>query len=298
LKARGARIVANGGNVDAGDVTWVHYVHAAFEPRGVGAIRNRRIAADHRRHVRDERAALSRARLVLCNSRRTATDVTRLVGVSPSCAPVVYYGIDAARFSRVERAEREAARRSLGITNDRVVALFAGALGDRRKNFDTLFDAWLTLCRRPSWDVDLLVAGRGAELEAWRARAAEALPPGRMRFLGFRRDMATVLAACDLIVHPARYEAYGLAVHEALCRGIPAVVSAVAGVAERFPDDLRRLLVADPDSPAELAAKLLEWRSDARVAAGVAAFAEELRSRTWDDMGQDIVGLVEDSGPA
>ena len=56
--------------------------------------------------------------------------------------------------------------------------------------------------------------------------------------------MPTVFAACDLLIHPARYEAYGLAVHEALCRGLPALVSATAGVAERYPEDLGQLLAA------------------------------------------------------
>ena len=57
-----------------------------------------------------------------------------------------------------------------------------------------------------------------------RARLASCLE-GRVRFLGFRRDMPAVFAACDLLIHPARYEAYGLAVHEALCRGLPALVT-------------------------------------------------------------------------
>ena len=39
------------------------------------------------------------------------------------------------------------------------------------------------------------------------------------------------------MVHPARYEAYGLGVHEAICRGLPAIVSAGAGIAELYPAD-------------------------------------------------------------
>ena len=42
----------------------------------------------------------------------------------------------------------------------------------------------------------------------------------------FAADVAPVIAAADVLVHPARYEAYGLGVHEALCRGLPAIVSA------------------------------------------------------------------------
>jgi len=293
LKARGVRVVANGGNVDAGDINWVHYVHAAFEPEAAGVWNRLRVRGNHRRYLREERNALRHASLVVCNSRRTADDVVRRVGVAADRVRVVYYGIDAGKFGPIDDDERHRARRALGVSNDRRLALFVGALGDRRKGFATLFDAWKALCTRPDWDVDLVVAGTGAELAAWRSRAADLLPEGRIRFLGFRRDMPTVVAACDLFVHPARYEAYGLAVHEALCRGVPALVSASAGVAERYPSDLAGLLIDDPRSAAELARRLLAWRSDDEMPARVGRLASTLRVRTWDQMARDIATLAE-----
>ena len=74
--------LANGGNADLGDLNWVHYVHAAFDAAG-RRLRNRlRVARNHRRYVAEERQALDRARLVICNSNRTADDVVRLAGVA------------------------------------------------------------------------------------------------------------------------------------------------------------------------------------------------------------------------
>jgi glycosyltransferase involved in cell wall biosynthesis len=64
----------------------------------------------------------------------------------------------------------------------------------------------------------------------------------RVRFLGFRTDVPEIPSALDGLVHP-RYEAAGLSVHEALCRGLPAIVTACAGVAERYPADLRHCLL-------------------------------------------------------
>jgi len=291
LAPAGVRVVANGGNVDAGDVNWVHYVHAAFTPTAAGTMHRRRIDARHRRYVAEERAALARARVVICNSQRTLSDVVA-AGVPRDRAHVVYYGIDAARFGAIDADERAAARLALALPPDRPLALFSGALGDRRKGFDTLFDAWRALCGRDDWDVDLVVTGAGAELAAWQARAA-ALGGGRIRFLGFRRDMASVFAASDVLVHPARYEAYGLAVHEALCRGLPAIVSAAAGVAERYPEDLGGLLLQDPESAGELVRALLAWRSDATARDRVAPFASRLRARGWDHMGHEIESIVQ-----
>src|SRR4029079_8952236 len=83
---------------------------------------------------------------------------------------------------------------------------------------------------------------------------------GRVTFVGYSTDMPSLMAAADLLVHPARYEAYGLAVHEAFCCAVPAIVSASAGVAERFPNDLRPLLLHDTESAAELVTRLRTWR--------------------------------------
>src|SRR5205085_319238 len=110
----------------------------------------------------------------ICNSRRTRDDVIGRIGVQPSRVHVVYYGSDPVRFSAVNASDRVDAKRALGARTDRALVGFVGALGDRRKGFDTLFDAWVRLCRRQNWDADLFVVGWGAELPDWQRRAREA----------------------------------------------------------------------------------------------------------------------------
>jgi len=291
LLGGGVRTIANGGNTDAGDVNWVHYVHAAYDPRSARGRRAFLRGVSHTRYLHEEAQALRRARVVICNSRRTADDVVARVGVPRERTRVVYYGADAVGFGPVGAGDRAAARRALGMSDDRRLALFVGALGDRRKGFDTLFAAWCELCRRGDWDVDLLVAGTGAEA-AWWMNAAAARVPGRITFLGFRRDVPTLLAAADVLIHPARYEAYGLAVHEALCRGIPAIVSRRAGVAERYPAALEPLLLDDCESVSELRTRLMTWRDCGPEPITIAALSASLRARTWDHMASDIAAVV------
>jgi glycosyltransferase involved in cell wall biosynthesis len=292
LRSERPVVVANGGNADLGDVTWVHYVHAAYRPTTAGSpLRWFRARATHRYFSSKERVALPRARLVICNSRRTARDVVERLGVASERVRTVYYGADALQLSPVSAAERAQALAALGWTGARRTALFIGALGDRRKGFDRLFDAWSRLLADPAWDVDLVAAGEGSELAAWRRRAERC--DGRVRLLGFRTDVPQLLAASDLLVHPARYEAYGLGVHEAICRGIPAMVAADAGVAERYPPDLHELLLQDVEDADELCARLRRWRAELdAIAARVRPFADRLRARSWDDMAAEIVGLV------
>jgi glycosyltransferase involved in cell wall biosynthesis len=285
----GARVVANGGNADTGDIAWVHYVHAAYTPVVAGgAAKQIQARLSHRYDLSRERRALARARVVVCNSRRTASDVVGRLGVADAKLRTIYYGAAASQLTAVSPEARAAARRALGWPEGRAVALFVGALGDRRKGFDRLFDAWSRLAADRSWDVDLAVAGQGGELPAWRARAAGL--GDRVRFLGFRTDVATIMAASSLLVHPARYEAYGLGVHEAICRGIPALVTASSGIAERYPAELSDLLIQNVEDVDELCARLRRCRADLdALATRVKPFADALRARSWDDMASDIV---------
>ncbi|HEY7476108.1 MAG TPA: glycosyltransferase family 4 protein [Vicinamibacterales bacterium] len=278
LARRGAHVVVNGGNCIWPGVNWVHYVHAVY-----GAPGDREA----------ERRALHAARLVVCNSRRTQADVVERIGVDPARVHVVYYGADA-RFRPADAAARARAKAALALPADRPAALFVGALGDRRKGFDTLFAAWAALCRDRWWDVDLVVAGTGRALPRWRQLAQAAGLEGRIRFLGFREDVPTLTAAADVVVHPARYEAYGLGVHEALTAGVPALVSAAAGVAERYPTELAPLFIRDPEDARALAEQLRGWRRDLEAwRARVQPLAAALGARSWSDMSKEIVALAE-----
>jgi glycosyltransferase involved in cell wall biosynthesis len=290
-----ARLLSNGGNTRWIAPTWVHYLHAAYSPHVAAGGRARLTAAvARRRDLAREAQTITRAPAIICNSERTAADVGTAYGVSAPRVHVVYYGVDPDQFSQVSADAKRDARRALGMAAEPPAAVFIGALGDRRKGFDVLFDAWRSLCADPVWDVNLIVVGVGAEAEAWESRAAAAGLGRRMTFLHFRADVPVILAAADVMVHPSRYEAYGLGVHEALCRGLPAIVSASAGVAERLTADLRPLTLPDPIHPDDLIARLRSWRGDMPAWHGRAKAAGELlRQRTWDHMAADIAGIVE-----
>lgn len=289
--------LANGGNF-AGRATWLHYVHAAYRPEvAAGPLRRAISAASRWMAMRDERRVASRAEVVIANSELTARHAVELLAADPAAVHVVYYGADPERFRPASDAERREARRALGVEGDVPVLAFVGALGDRRKGFDTLFAALASLAaNEPGWDGVLLVAGAGGELPAWKARAAKGGLERRIRFLGFQDDVRRVLRAADAVVAPTRYEPFGLAVQEALCCGIPAIVSRGAGVAERIPAPLDALLLADADDAQELARRLLAWRGamEAHRAAALELSAV-LRAWTWDRMAARIVDIVEEA---
>jgi len=292
---RGGRAMVNGGNCCWGDMNWVHYVHAAFESVPWGSFARRtKMRVSHAMFLAYEKAALSLARVIFTNSNRTRRDVIERIGIRNENIHTVYYGADPDEFRPPTEGERAGLRVGLRLPPDRPLAAFVGALGDRRKGFDTLFEAWKILCADQGWDLDLVVVGRGAELPLWIARAAQSGIGGRVHFLGFRTDVPAILRACDVMVAPSRYEAYGLAVQEALCAGLPALVAADAGVAERYPKGLDALLLPDPRDEQQLAERLRSWRAHrAYFAAEVERLSREIGAHTWERMAREILEIAE-----
>jgi glycosyltransferase involved in cell wall biosynthesis len=292
----GTHVVVNGGNCRWNDINWVHYVHAAWNPRPLGGfVRRTKAIAAARLDRSFERANLLRARIVIANSERTRADLIEHVGVRPDRVHTVYYGVDPDQFRPATTAERAEIRHRLGW-DDRPTVAFVGGLGDLRKGFDTLFEAWRRLVAR-GWDARLAVIGAGSTLAYWSDQARTHGLDRSIAFLGFRSDVPELLRVCDALVSPTRYEAYGLNVHEALCSGLPAFVSRSAGVAERYPEELHSYLIPDPEDAADLAARLTCWRERGQAdASALRALSDRLRTLTWDHMAERFVGVVEMSG--
>jgi glycosyltransferase involved in cell wall biosynthesis len=79
-----------------------------------------------------------------------------------------------------------------------------------------------------------------------------------------------------------------------MCRGVPAIVTAGAGIAERYPPELGGLLLPDPPSPRALATALRAWRAHAEDwPARIEPFAARLASRSWDQMAAEIAAVIE-----
>jgi glycosyltransferase involved in cell wall biosynthesis len=294
-----ATVVVNGGNCIWPGVNWVHYVHRAWSPTIPGApawfkIKNGIATALARR---DEKAAFEIASLIITNSNLTSRHIGQYFRVDPERTHTVYLGTDP-EWTPVSAAEREASRRALQLPSARAVAVFVGALGhDNRKGFDVLFQAWRNLCARADWDVDLLAAGAGKAVNHWRQAIGAARLEDRIRVVGFSNNVKSLLAAADLLISPVRYEAYGLNVQEAICCGLPAIVSASAGVAERYPSELHAMLLSNPEDAGEIEARLICWRSGMESwKSRFRGLAAEFRTQTWRRMAEEFVSLVESRG--
>jgi glycosyltransferase involved in cell wall biosynthesis len=303
LAAAGGRVIVNGASCDWDDVNWVHHVQAAFAPQVTGGwVRRLKNRAQRRVDLAAERRVVPRAKLAITTTEQVKCDIVERLGFPADCAEAIYLGIDATLFRPPTTDERAAARLRLDTGADesarkRSLIAFVGALGDTRKGFDTLFGAWAKLCVEPDWDADLVVVATGGELPAWKARAASVGIAPRIRFLSFDRDdtfITRVLWGCDALVLPSRYEGYGRPVQEALCCGVPALVSRASGIAEQYPPELAELIIPDAEDVTDLAARLVRWRGVADAWRDkIRPFSVALREHTWRRMAEQIVAAVE-----
>ena len=177
-----------------------------------------------------DRAALTTARLVVCNSERGAEDVRRHAGVDPGRVVVVRNGVDLDRF-RPCPARRAAARRAWGIDGDGRVALFLGS-GYRRKGLDV---AGAAFARAAGPRDRLVVLGGDAHAERWLGPLRARLGP-RLIVVGVSPEPERWLPGADALLLPTRYDPAANATLEALACGVPTVTTTADGNHEIVPE--------------------------------------------------------------
>lgn len=104
-------------------------------------------------------------------------------------------------------------------------------------------------------------------------------------------------AAADLMVLASYAETYGMAVTEALARGIPVLATDVGGVSEavgRAPDGGVPGILVPPEDPAALAAELRGWFGEADVRRRLKAAARGRRAALdgWANTARSLAGVL------
>jgi glycosyltransferase involved in cell wall biosynthesis len=198
---------------------------------------------------RNLRWALPRARRVVTVSRQLADKVIEL-GAAPDRVDVVLNGIDTERFKPRDRAE---ARAELGHGGDsRRWLVYVGRLS-QPKGVDVLLQAFESIAERRD-DLALVLIGDG-ELTA-RAREVEARLPGKIIVAGPRPhdEVASWLAASDVLVLPSLAEGTPNVILEAMACGRRVVATQVGGIPDVVNRPLLGELVPAKDAPALAAA--------------------------------------------
>lgn len=155
---------------------------------------------------------------------------------------VLYLGIGSAPEVRMSRDE---VREALGLDRHQHLAVAVARLAPQ-KALPVLFDA----IARTTQDVTLVVLGEGPLSSELRALVARRGLDDRIRFLGFRRDVADIVAAADVFCLSSVWEGVPLAAQEAILLGTPIVSTDVGGMSELISDRRSGRLVPTGDAAA------------------------------------------------
>jgi glycosyltransferase involved in cell wall biosynthesis len=236
------------------DLVHTHLVHADV----YGALAARRLVST--KHNDDpfragafrfvERALARRASKVIAITEALARFQVERVGLPAGKLEVIHYGLD-------EVPPPWGSNLPDGVPPDARVLLAVCRL-EPQKGLDIAVRA-LPGIRAGQPKAELVVLGEGPQRAELEQLAGELQVP--VHLLGRVPDVAAWLRRADLLVHPARWEGFGLALLEAMLASKPIVATNVSSIPEIVADGETGLLVA-PDDPAALAAAVTHVLDD------------------------------------
>ncbi|NIK66659.1 glycosyltransferase family 4 protein [Paenibacillus sp. BK720] len=270
------------------DINCIHFVHSAWLASRYHPFRERKSLSSLYQWVYTglnrylEQHAMKRTSVVVAVSERIRQELIRDAGIGGERIAVIWNGVDLQEFypERATRAE-------LQLEDDKLYALFAGDIKSSRKNLDTVLKALSNI-----QDVHLLVVG-GTEGSPYPKMAAELGIGSRVRFLGYRTNMADWMSVSDMFVYPSRYEPFALVLLEALAAGTPVIASRICGAADLFADEFA-VGIDDPDDTEALTEAIRNLAADRERLRRMGTDARNAAlQHSWSGMAALYVSLME-----
>ena len=277
------------------ELVHTHLVHA--DVHGAAAAARLRLPLVSTKHNDDpfragpfryvERQLARRARRVIAITESLARFNVERVGIPRAKLVVVHYGLDAP-------PARWGDNPPLALPEGARVLLALGRLVPQ-KGLDVAVRA-LPAVRAAHPEAVLVVAGEGPERRALEELATGLGVGDAVFLLGRAGDVTALLDRADLLVHPARWEGFGLVLLEAMLASTPVVATRVSSIPEIVvdgetgvlvpPDDAEALagaLVRVLDEPGSLGAAgrtraLEQFSADAMARKTAAVYAEAIRT--------------------
>jgi glycosyltransferase involved in cell wall biosynthesis len=200
---------------------------------------------------------------VVCNSLAAADQLAK-EGVPNAKLTVISNGLPPGAFQEAVPA----LPREPGVMRIGMIA----RMNDRAKNHALFLRAAARVASRFPL-AEFVLVGDGPFRKEWEELARQLGIGPRIRFLGERHDITSVLAALDVVVSPSRSESLSNTILEAMAAGRPVVATRVGGNPELVCDQETGLLVA-PENVGALADALetmlaspnlaREWGENAR----------------------------------
>lgn len=174
-------------------------------------------------------------------------------GVPGEKISVIKNGIDVEECEAAYLSKRTATRRELGIKEGDLIIGGVGRLTEQ-KGFEYLLEAAKEVLKTRG-NIIFVIVGDGEKREELIRYTHELGIEKEFMFLGFRKDILSVLAAMDIFVMPSIHEGLPMAMLEAMAIKVPVIVTAVGEIPEVIVDGANGILIKPRDVEA-LASKI------------------------------------------
>lgn len=216
--------------------------------------------------------------LFLPVSKGTEAELRTHYDIDSAPVRVIPNAADTQVFHPIQSPERQAWREQNGIRTDGIMLIFSGGEW-LRKGLEEALRGLAILARS---DVQLFVAGDDPDRDRFHKMATKLGLSDRVVFGGFRRDIATAMAAADVFLFPSWYEAFSLATIEAAACGLPIVATRINGTEDFIQSGVTGEFVEH--DPEHIASVLRHLISDLNTCRRMGEAARRLveQDYTWD----------------
>jgi len=176
--------------------------------------------------------------------------------------------------------DRALARERLGVTGDEFAIVLVGRM-EYQKNHALALRAFSALEPATREGSVLLFVGAGENEPMLRDLAADLGVAARVRFLGYRTDVASLLPGADVLLMSSWFEGMPMALIEAMLAEVAIVTTPWLGARDMLAGG-RYGLVADGFAPEHLAAQIERARKDPALRRTLAGRAKRHARRAYD----------------
>jgi glycosyltransferase involved in cell wall biosynthesis len=146
-------------------------------------------------------------------------------------------------------------RSELGLPIDAFVLLSVGEL-NKNKNHEVIIRA---LARIKSQNIYYIICGQGSRKEYLKELSRKLGVEDKVRFLGFRNDLAEIYNVSDVFAFPSFREGLSVSLMEAMSAGLPIVCSSIRGNIDLIVDKQEGYLL-EPNDIEGFAVSILELK--------------------------------------
>lgn len=181
----------------------------------------------HRAVICAEKAMAADANLTfVANSTLVQKEIKDWYQVPEHRVVLIENGIDTQQFQPSSNLEKRTNKISLGLNPDLPVVVFVGS-GFARKGAWDLVNAINLLS-----EFQLLVIGNDKKISALKKHVHTLKNKNHIHIFGPQHDVQKYLASADIFCLPSSYDSFPNAALEALCSGLPIVITDAVGLAD------------------------------------------------------------------